>query len=297
MSTCSRRKRRPLTIVAERPFTTANADPIQGLQRARGVGGIATLQRDGATRLATLYQDGCAKIRLPHTHTAALEAVLINTAGGLTGGDHMNWSAEVAPNGRMVLTTQACERIYRSIGGAATVETRLSVGAGAHLDWLPQETILFAASRLDRRIDIDLADGASLTAVEAILLGRDAMGEAALDAQLRDNWRIRRNGRLIHAEATRLDGTLAERNGLSLLDGRRAFATLLHIAPSPEHCAARLARLRDVLPDDGRIAASANGERLVIRALSQTGLALRRLIVPILAELSGAGSLPRLWHL
>ena len=267
------------------------------MQRARGIGGIATLQRDGSTRLATLYQDGCAKIRLPHTHSPALEAVLINTAGGLTGGDRMNWSADLAPLGRMVLTTQACERVYRSIGGPASVETRLTVGAGAHLDWLPQETILFAASELDRHIEIDLAAGASLTAIEAILLGRDAMGETALDARLRDNWRVRREGRLIHAEATRLDGTLAERNGLSLLAGRRAFATVLHVAPSADHCAATLARLRALLPADSRIAASANGERLVIRALAQTGLALRRLIVPILAELTGAGSLPRLWHL
>lgn len=267
------------------------------LQRARGKGGVTTQQRDGTTCLATLYQDGCAKIRLPRTHSPALEAVLINTAGGLTGGDRMQWSAEVAAGGRMVLTTQACERIYRSIGGAATVETRLSVGPEAHLDWLPQETILFAASRLDRRIEIDLAAGASLTAVEAILLGRDAMGEVALDARLRDNWRVRRNGRLIHAEATRLDGTEAERDGLSLLAGRRALATILHVAPSPEQCAATLTRLRAILPADGRIAASANGERLVVRALAQTGLALRRLIVPILAELSGAGRLPRLWHL
>lgn len=273
------------------------ATPAVALQRARGDGGITTKQRDGATHLDTLYQDGCAKIRLPHTHSTALEAVLINTAGGLTGGDHMQWRAEVAPHGRMVLTTQACERIYRSIGGPARVETRLTVGAGAHLDWLPQETILFAASQLDRRIDIDLAESASLTAVEAILLGRDAMGEQALDARLRDNWRIRRNGRLLHAEATRLDGTTAERSGLSLLSGKRAFATVLHIAPDADACAIRLARLRALLPLDSRIAASANGERLVVRALAQTGLALRRLIVPILAELSGAGALPRLWHL
>ena len=267
------------------------------MQRARGHGGLSTKQRDGTTHLETLYQDGCAKIRLPHTHSSALEAVLINTAGGLTGGDHMQWNAEVAANGLAVLTTQACERIYRSIGGPARVETSLKVGAQAHLDWLPQETILFAASQLDRRIDIDLADGASLTAIEAILLGRDAMGEEALDARLRDTWRIRRNGRLLHAEATRLDGTAAERSGLSLLAGRRAFATVLHIAPDAEVAATRLTRLRDLLPPDGRIAASANGERLIVRALAQTGLALRRLIVPILAELSGAGALPRLWHL
>jgi urease accessory protein len=286
-----------LTIVAEKRVASISRAPAAALQRARGTGGVTTLQRDGATRLSTLYQDGCAKIRLPHTHSPALEAVLINTAGGLTGGDHMQWSAELAPVGHMVLTTQACERIYRSLGGPATVETRLSVGAGAHLDWLPQETILFASSQLDRRIEIDLAEGGSLTAIEAILLGRDAMGEAALDARLRDNWRIRRNGRLIHAEATRLDGTLAERDGLSLLAGKRTFATILHIAPSADRCAATLARLRPLLPAGTGIAASANGERLVVRALARTGLALRRLIVPILTELTGAGSLPRLWHL
>lgn len=297
MSICSLRKRPFVTIVAEKPAETTRPAPRQALQRARGVGGVTSLQRDGATRLATLYQDGCAKIRLPHTHSPGMEAVLINTAGGLTGDDHMQWSATVAPAGRMVLTTQACERIYRSIGGAARVETSLAIGAGAHLDWLPQETILFAASHLDRRIEIDMAEGASLTAVEAVLLGRDAMGEAALDARLRDHWRIRRNGRLIHAEATRLDGTLTERDGLSLLAGQRAFATIVHIAPSADQCAAMLARLRNRLPAASSIAASANGERLIVRALARTGLALRRLIVPILSELSGAGTLPRLWHL
>lgn len=286
-----------MTIVAQNLSETDHRAPEQVLQRARGVGGIGTQQRDGGTRLSTLYQDGCAKIRLPNTHSRALEAVLINTAGGLTGGDRMQWSADLAPGGHMVLTTQACERVYRSIGGPAFVETRLNVGAGAHLDWLPQETILFASSQLDRRIEIDLAEGASLTAIEAVLLGRDAMGETALDARLRDNWRIRRSGRLLHAEATRLGGTPEERDGLSLLSGRRAFASVLHVAPSADQCAAALARLRALLPQDGRIAASANGERLVIRALAQTGLALRRLIVPILSELSGAGSLPRLWHL
>lgn len=286
-----------MTIVAENIAKSARSSRQTGLQRARGHGALTTVQRDGATRLARLYQDGCGKIRLPRTHSSALEAVLINTAGGLTGGDHMQWSAQVAAAGHMVLTTQACERIYRSIGGPAVVQTRLGVAPDAHLDWLPQETILFAGSQLDRRIEIELAEGASLTAVEAILLGRDAMGETAIDARLRDNWRVRRNGRLIHAEATLLGGTLAERNGLSLLAGRRAFATLLHIAPDAEQCARRLAHIRNLLPEDHRIAASANGERLVIRALAQSGLALRRLIVPILAHLSGAGTLPRLWHL
>jgi urease accessory protein len=275
--------------------STALATPSPPLmQRARGIGRIATKRRGEQTVIDTLYQDGCAKIRLPSTHSAALEAVLINTAGGLTGGDHMQWGGAAAPGGRMVLTTQACERIYRSTGAVAKVETRLSVGADAHLDWLPQETILFAASKLDRQIDIDLADGASLTAVEAVLLGRDAMGELAEDAYLRDNWRVRRNGRLIHAEATLLSGQGDERQALSLLDGARAFATILHIGPLAVR---RLEAVRALMPVGGRVAASAIGERLVVRAIAESGLALRRMIVPIIAELSDAGSLPRLWHL
>ena len=267
------------------------------MQRARGIGRIVTQQRDGQTCIDQLFQEGCGKIRLPKTYSRAMEAVLINTAGGITGGDHLQWGANVAPGGHLVLTTQACERSYRSTGDTARVQTTIKVGAGAHLDWLPQETILFAGSKLDRHLRIDLDEDATLTAIEAVLLGRDAMGEEARDATLSDNWRIFRNGRLIHAEATRLDGSGSEREGLSLLRGCRAFASIVHIAANPDAAALLLARLREVIPSDGQIAASANGSRLVIRAMAQTGLALRRLIVPTLHQVSGAGSLPRLWHL
>ena len=278
------------------PVQTKNVI-FPALQRARGIGRVISKQRDGRTVLDTLFQEGCGNIRLPNTHSGTLEAVLINTAGGITGGDHLQWAADVAPGGHMVLTTQACERSYRSTGDFAHVATHLRIGAGAHLDWLPQETILFAASKLDRTLEADLEDGATLTAIESVLLGRDAMGEDAADALLRDNWRIRRNGRLVHAEATRLDATARERDSLSLLGGNRAFATVLHVAATPERAEALGNRIRTIIPADATIAASANGERLVIRAMAPTGLALRRLIVPVLIELTGAGSLPRLWHL
>ena len=218
--------------------------------------------------------------------------MLINTAGGLTGGDTIAWEAAAGPDSRLVLTTQACERIYRSLGDTVHVSTRLTAGAGAHIDWLPQETILFENSRLDRRIDIDLDETASLCAVEAILLGRDAMGEKALHAQLTDNWRIRRGGKLIHAEATRITGAPErERENLALLRGASAFATVVYIGADAE---AREARLPPVAPGVG---VSRSGERLVVRALAPSGLALRRLVIPVITVLSGVGSLPRLWSL
>jgi urease accessory protein len=269
----------------------ALAEPA-ALQRARGEGRLQVSLRDGHTRIAGLYQDGCAKIRLPNTHHRGLQAVLMNTAGGLTGGDHIRWSATAAPGTRLALTTPACERIYRSLGGDALVETRLVADAGAHVDWLPQETILFEAARLDRRLDIDLAEDATLTAVEAVLLGREAMGESAATARLRDNWRIRRNGRLLHAEATELRGDPHERSAASLLDGARAFATVLHVSPLAER---RLSAVRALLPARG--GASVVGDRLTVRLLAASGLALRRSLSPIIALLADAGGLPRLWSL
>lgn len=250
------------------------------------------MRRDGRSYIEELYQEGCAKIRLPHTHSPALQAVLMNTAGGLTGGDHIRWSATANAGASLVLTTPACERVYRSLGPDARVETHLTAAAGAHIDWLPQETILFEHARLDRRLDVDLAEGATLTAVEAVLLGREAMGEAARHARLRDNWRIRRDGRLIHAEATQLTASNTERDGLSLLNGALAFATILHIAPDAGR---RLDAVRALLPETG--GASVIGERLVVRLLAVSGIALRRSLAPLIALLSDAGSVPRLWTL
>src|SRR5690606_33552734 len=158
-----------------------------------------------------------------------------------------------------------------STGDFAHVETTLRVGAGAHLDWLPQETILYAASKLDRRIDVDLAEGATLTAIEAVLLGRDAMGEDARDALLRDTWRIRRNGRLVHAVAARLSGADTERDRLPLLAGGNALASIVHIAASADRAALLGRRIRAELQPGRSLALSVLGERLVIRAMAKSG--------------------------
>ena len=274
------------------PLAPAVATAAPKLQRARGEGRVVATAREGTTEIATLYQEGCAKVRLPHTHGDGLQAVLMNTAGGLTGGDHVRWSATAKAGAKLTLTTPACERVYRSIGGDAVVENRLVAEAGAHLDWLPQETILFEDARLDRTLEVDLADGATLTAVEAVLLGREAMGEGAWRARLRDCWRIRRNGRLIHAEATLLSADPREREASSLLDGALAFATVLHVSSDAER---RLEAVRGLLPETG--GASVVGERLTVRLLAASGLALRRSLSPIIALLSNAGALPRLWTL
>lgn len=262
------------------------------MQRANGSGRLITQVHSDATRIDELYQEGCAKIRLPKTHTPALEAVLINTSGGLTGGDELTWDINAVATSKLVLTTQACERIYKTSEGPATIRTSIKVGKDAHVDWLPQETILFEHSSLKRTLKVELEENASFTGVEAVLLGREAMGESARSAILSDNWRVHRNGKLIHAEANQLSASDVQRDALSTLAGNNAFATVIYIAVNAEE---RLAEIKALIAPTAQAAVSAVGERLIVRALAPSGLALRRIITPIIEHLSGAGAVPRLW--
>ncbi|MGZ2500018.1 urease accessory protein [Rhizobium beringeri] len=264
------------------------------LQRAEGRGHLAAKLFDGRTRIRELYQEGAAKIRLPDTFDASMEAVIINTSGGLTGGDRMSWSVVAGAGTRVDVTTQACEKIYKASAGTAEVSTSIEVGAGARVDWLPQETILFDRASLSRRLDVDLDENAEFLAVEAVLLGRKAMGEMMETGLFRDRWRIRRSGRLIHAEELRLsDGVAALAARQAVLGGQVAFATLLYAGPLAE---AYLGKVRPLVegPMGG---ASAWNDKLVVRLAAADGFSLRKILIPVISALRNGAPVPKVWNL
>jgi urease accessory protein len=273
------------------------ADPLAPAaprhQRARGRARLA-VRFDGArTRIADLYQQGTAKLRFPDPRGDALEAVLVNTGGGMTGGDALGLEVEAGPGASAVVTTQACEKIYRRESGAATVTTRLAVGEGGRLDWLPQETILFDGAALHRKLDADLAPGARLLLCEAVLFGRAARGERVVEGALIDRFRIRRGGRLVFADALRLDGAVAahlERPAIGA--GARAAALVVLCAPD---AVTRVEAARAVLAGAAcEWGVSAWNGCLVARLLSTDGAALRRDLVTLLVEIGGR-AVPRVW--
>jgi len=270
------------------------AQPQPALQRAQGAGRITVKAEGGVTRLARLYQDGCGKIRLPTDHAArGLEAVLINTSGGLTGGDRMSWRADAGSGAVLTLTTQACEKIYRARDGRAEVAVSLTAAEGARIDWLPQETILFDGAALSRTLEADLAAGARLLAVEAVVLGRTAMGETVCQGALRDRWRIRREGRLVFADDLRFEGPVAEVAALApTLAGGRAFASLLLVADDAERF---LEPVRAAIGAAG--GASAFDGKLFARMVASDGLSLRRALLPAIAALRDGQPCPRVWRL
>ncbi|MDC7741084.1 MULTISPECIES: urease accessory protein UreD [Rhizobium] len=263
-------------------------------QRAEGRGHLAAKLFDGRTRIRELYQEGAAKIRLPDTFDASMEAVIINTAGGLTGGDRMSWSVVAGAGTRIDVTTQACEKIYKASAGTAEVSTSIEVGAGARVDWLPQETILFDRASLSRRLDVDLDEDAEFLAVEAVLLGRKAMGEMMETGLFRDRWRIRRSGRLIHAEELRLsDGVAALAARQAVLGGQVAFVTLLYAGPLAE---AYLGKVRPLVegPMGG---ASAWNDKLIVRLAAPDGFSLRKILIPVISALRNGAPVPKVWNL
>ena len=257
--------------------------------RARGAIVLAVATTDGVTRRTRVHESGSLRVRFPNTHDG-LEAVIVNTGGGMTGGDDFAVEIDVAAEARLVAGTAAAEKIERSTGPDTAMNVRLSVGANARLAWLPQETILFDRARLKRRIDVDLAEGASLIMAEAVLFGRAAMGEAMREGSWADTWRLRRGGRLVFAENVRLDGDMTARLARpASANGGIALATVL-IAPASE-TALEAVRALDFAGEAG---ISAWNGIAVARLVARDGAALRRDLVTILAALGQC--VPRLWH-
>ncbi|MES0884830.1 urease accessory protein UreD [Roseibium sp. SCP14] len=269
----------------------------QKMQRVRGTARIRFANSSNKTRLADLYQSGSAKVRLPRVHGQPQTAVLINTAGGLTGGDELHYDVTAEENTHVLVTSQTAERAYRSSFGAAKVAGRFAINSGATLEWLPQETILFDASRLERTISADLASDARLLMLETLVLGRKAMGEKVQSLTFRDSWRIRRDGKLVFADDIRLDGD-PDRflKGPATADGCLAVATLVDCAVDAED---RLSLARTVLDDlptgETHAATSAWNGLLTARFVSRDGRTLRDSLMKFLTSYR-ALDLPRVWY-
>lgn len=280
------------------PSVDAIDPPLLLLQRARGRAEIGFKAVDGETRLDRLFQEGQAKIRLPKSHGGEPStAVLINTAGGLAGGDRLTYGARFGAGSRAVVTSQAAERIYRSSvtdgGLSGEIATRIEVGAGASAEWLPQETILFQGAALSRTLDIDMAPDASLLALEIVVFGRTAMGEEITSCRLADRWRLRRGGRLVFADTFRLDGDAQTiLAGAATGAGARAFATLVWAAPGVE---ARVDHVRAGLEGvSGEAGASAFDGLVVVRLANGSAQALRADVVRLSMHIREA-EMPRVW--
>jgi urease accessory protein len=265
------------------------------LPRTEGSIRLGFTRRGAASHIDVLNQAGAARVRFPRPAGGGIEAVLVNSAGGLTGGDRIAVAVALAAACDATVTSAAAEKIYRAQDHqAAQVKVELTLAAGARLCWLPQPTIVFNGARLERRTEVALAADGTLLALEILIFGRAAMGERVAHGALDDVWRVRRAGTLVFAEALRLKGAIgATLRKTATFAGARASALLIYVAPD---AVGRLGEAQARVQAFGSTAgASAFNGLLLVRALAADGGMLQKDMCALMEWLS-ARPLPRVWH-
>jgi urease accessory protein len=271
---------------------TRATSAIFAANRARGAVTFDVHCLDGVSRRRHLHESGSLRVRFPSPETEGLSAVFVNTAGGVAGGDRFDIDIAAGEGARLTLTTAAAEKVYRAEGPPAQLNISLKAAAGAHLGWLPQETILFDRARVSRRIDIDLAESASLLLCEIVVFGRAAMGERMLQGEFTDRWRLRRGGRLVFAETVRLDGDIGGKLARpAVAKGGIAVGTAL-IVPGDAALVERIRALSESFR--GEVGISAWNGFAMVRFCAQDAAPLRADMMAVLGRASGE-QLPRLW--
>lgn len=272
------------------------------LERSSGRIRLSFKSAPTGTALDELYQQGCCKVRFPRRNRGTLEAVLLNTSGGLTDGDELTNEICWHPDTRAIVTTQAAERIYRAATeNLAQVTTLVRIDDSCVAAWLPQETIVFDGARLARTLEIDMKSTSRLVAVESTVFGRRAMGETISYGRISDRWRIRIDGRLAFADHFLVDDQLTDRVGQYL--DRAAVANTAHcvatVAIVSADCENIVNNLRELAtPADATVAATCLDRLAVVRILATDSRAMRSVVGQIVASLDGTFDidLPRVWH-
>jgi len=270
------------------------------LQRADGCGRLVLSGSENGTRIEDVFEQSPTRIMFPRIGSRPVEeAVLINTAGGVAGGDRLECSVAALPGASIAVTSQAAEKVYRALHEPARVATTLKARESAKLAWLPQETIVFNRARFHRTTEVELFAGAEFLALEWIVLGRAAHGEVVTGGNITDSWRVKRDSRLIWADSFRItDEIFPYLHRKALLADFYAIATLIYFGP---HLDKRLEFLREMIPSLGcNCAATLVSGLIVVRFAAKESsdlkLALRSFLQQFGPELgSGPFRVPKMW--
>jgi urease accessory protein len=282
------------------PETRAGNLSDKDLQRAEGSCRILLSGSESGTRVMDVFQRSPVRVMFPRAGGGAVEeAVLVNTAGGIAGGDRLEYSVTALADASIALTSQAAEKVYRALNVPAQISTKLKAHEGAKLAWFPQETIIFNWARLSRNTEINLASGAELLALEWLVLGRAAHGENIVGGHITDSWRVKKDGRLIWADTFRAtDETFPHVHRKALLSNRRTVATLIHFGPDLD---IRLKFLREIASSpECDCAATSVGGLIIVRFAANVSFNLRLALRCFLRQFGrvfgpGPFRVPKMW--
>jgi len=283
-----------------KPMFDAISPSDQDLQRAEGSGRVILSGSEKGTRIVDVFQRSPIRIMFPRACGGAIEeAVLVNTAGGIAGGDRLKYGVTALANASIAVTSQAAEKVYRALSVPARITTKLKALEAAKLAWLPQETIVFNSGRLSRETEIELFSGAELLALEWLVLGRAAHGEQMVGGHITDSWRVKKDGRLIWADSFRVtDEIFPHLHRKALLSNYKAVGTLIYFGPCLD---IRLEFLRDTAPSLGsHCAVTSVGGLIILRFATEVSSELRHALHSFLQQFNrelgpGPFRVPKMW--
>jgi urease accessory protein len=259
--------------------------------------------RADRTVLAKRRHEGPFCIQQPfYPGDGTCHAYLLHPPGGLAGGDQLALDVHCAPGTRVLLTTPAATKFYRSDGAASVQRQHLHVAADAALEWLPQESILFGGSRAVIETAIELERGARFVGWEQISLGRPLSGDRYATGSLEQRMRISLDGEPLLIDTLRL------RAGEPMVEAEWGLAGFgvcgaLYVFPADVRLLVQIRELPGVVTpsSSARCGATLLGELLVVRALARSPERMRTLLEDIWAlirnaTLGCAPVAPRIWR-
>ncbi|MEA5577786.1 urease accessory protein UreD [Anabaena sp. UHCC 0451] len=152
-------------------------------------------KRHDATQLIYNHNQAPFKVQRPFYPEGqeVCHSVILHTAGGVVGGDRLSSQIHLEADSQVLITTAAAGKIYRSNGLIAKQTVNIQVDAGACLEYLPQETILFNGAVYQQDLRVELATGSSFLGWEITRLGRTARGEKFVQGEMRSHTEIWQN--------------------------------------------------------------------------------------------------------
>jgi urease accessory protein len=258
----------------------------------------------GVTRLVDKAHYGPLRVQkaLYPEGAKVCHAIVVHPPGGVVGGDQLTIHAGIGANAHALISTPGAAKWYKANGKVSRQTITLDVGAGAALEWLPQETIFFDTANVTLDQRITLAAGATYIGCEILCMGRRASGESFNSGTVTQRTQIRRDAKLIWWEQGALTG--GRLDSPLTLHGRTVCATLIAVAADPRPLpAAVLTAIRGDIEADGAHAFGITQLKgvLVARHLGDDSETARRLMLTVWRHLRPhllgiAAVTPRIWQ-
>jgi urease accessory protein len=232
------------------------------------------------TVLAHRYHRGPLTVQRPfQTGEGVCEVCLLHPPAGVVGGDELLIGVTAAENSRVLVTTPAATKFYRSEGATASQAVDLHVARGACLEWLPQESIFYQGTRVRCRVRVDLHEEARFIGWEACVLGRPAAGEGFAEGQVWLDWQMDTGTRPLLRERQSLD-----RESLDAIWGLggQPMTACLWAYPATSRI---LERLQALTADDPDTGVTVLDKLLVVRSRDRCMMRLQKRLRTLWAEL------------